>query len=172
MFTPATPLLEVIARVSLVYLALMVLLRLCGKREIGQLTPLDLLGMLLLSETVSPALTGGDESVPAALLAATTLLALAVLVSRIGFWSRRAERWLEGTPTQLVDEGCRIDAAIHAERITEQELETALRSHGLFGLAELGPRAGRMGRAERRDHGGEARGLCLSARAAGRCADP
>jgi uncharacterized membrane protein YcaP (DUF421 family) len=136
--TPTTPLLEVIARVSLVYLALTVLLRLCGKREIGQLSPLDLLGMLLLSETVSPALTGGDQSLPAALLAAATLLALAVLVSRIGFRSRRAERWLDGAPTRLVDEGRCIDAAIRSERITEQELESALRRHGLLGVAELG----------------------------------
>jgi uncharacterized membrane protein YcaP (DUF421 family) len=125
-----------VARVALVYLALIGMLRLCGKREIGQLTPLDLLGMLLLSETVSPALTGGDESIPAAIAAAGTLLALAVLVSRMAFWSPRAARLLEGEATQLVRDGEKLPEAIRRERITDQELETALRRQGLADLAQ------------------------------------
>src|SRR5678816_2560551 len=94
-FHPVTPLLEIVARVALIYLGMIVLLRLAGKRELGQLTPLDLLGMLLLSETVSPALTDQDASLPAGFTAAATLLLLAVLIGRAGFRSRRIERWID-----------------------------------------------------------------------------
>ena len=64
-------------------------------------------------------------------------LALAVCVSRVAWWSPRAARWLEGAPTQLVREGRPILPAIRSERITEQELVTALRRQGLVDLAQV-----------------------------------
>jgi uncharacterized membrane protein YcaP (DUF421 family) len=137
LFAPVAPLLEIVARVVVVYLALMLMLRLAGKREIGSLTPLDLLGMLLLSETVSPALTAGDDSLSVALAAAATLLSLAVLVSRLAYWSPRAARWLDGAPTALVRDGRPIQEAIRRERITEQEIVTALRRQGIADLAQV-----------------------------------
>jgi uncharacterized membrane protein YcaP (DUF421 family) len=130
-------LLEIVGRVAIVYLALVVMLRLCGKREVGQLTPLDLLGMLLLSETVSSALTGGDTSLVAALVAAATLLALAVFVSRIAFHWPAAARWLEGEAAQLVANGHPIGEAIRTERITHAELMSALRRHGVVDLRQV-----------------------------------
>ena len=66
MFTNTTPLAEIVVRVVAVYTALLVMVRIAGKREIGEFGPLDLLGMLLLSETVSPALTAEDSSLTAA----------------------------------------------------------------------------------------------------------
>jgi uncharacterized membrane protein YcaP (DUF421 family) len=137
MLHPATSPLEIVVRVAVLYLALMAMLRLAGKREIGQLSPLDLLGMLILSETVSPALTAGDTSLPGALLAAATLLALTGLAGRLSYRSRRLERWIEGTPTVLVVNGVLDEGAARRERITQQELEGALRRHGVGSLAEV-----------------------------------
>lgn len=110
---PQTPPLEIAARVAIAYFALFVMIRLAGKREVGQLTPIDLLGMLLLSETVSPVLTAEDTTLAGGLLAAAVLLACSVAVSRVAFWFPRAER------------------------ITLQEIECALRRNGLESIGQV-----------------------------------
>lgn len=131
MLEASRPLYEIVLRVAIVYVALVVMVRVAGKREIGQLAPLDLLAMLLLSETVSPALTGQDTSLAAALTAAATLLALTAGMARLAYRSRRVERFVEGTPVVLVEDGKLVEEAASSERVTRQELETALRRHGV-----------------------------------------
>jgi uncharacterized membrane protein YcaP (DUF421 family) len=131
------PLFEIVLRVTVLYVALVVMLRLAGKREIGQLAPLDLLAMLLLSETVSPALTGQDTSLAASLTAAGTLLVLTAVMGRLAYHSRRAERWIEGAPVVLVEHARLVEAAARSERVTRQELESALRRHGIDELSAV-----------------------------------
>ena len=135
MFEASRSLVEIVFRVCVLYGALVVMVRLAGKREVGQLAPLDLLAMLVLSETVSPALTGQDTSLSAALVAAATLLAATALLGRLAFRSRRAERWIEGAPVVLVEDGRIVEAAARRERVTQQELESALRRHGIDDLS-------------------------------------
>jgi uncharacterized membrane protein YcaP (DUF421 family) len=137
MLEPMTPLVEIVLRVAIVYLALMVMLRLSGRREVGQLTPLDLLGMLLLSETVSPVLSKQDTSLPGGLTAAATLLALAALVGRASYRSRRLEHWLDGDPVPLVCDGAVDRQACERHRITKQELDAALRKGGVRTPADV-----------------------------------
>lgn len=134
---PNTPLVEIVLRVGVLYVALVLLVRLAGRREIGQLAPLDLLAMLILSETVSPALTAQDDSLPAALTAAGTLLALTAGMGRLAYHSRRVERWLEGRPVELVKEGHLLEEAARSERVTRQELDSALRRRGVETLADV-----------------------------------
>ena len=87
MFAPTAHLWEIVVRTLVVYAGLYALLRVSGKRGLSELAPMDLLTMLILSETVSPALTRGDDSLLAAFTAAGTLLALTVGVE----WS--TTRW-------------------------------------------------------------------------------
>jgi uncharacterized membrane protein YcaP (DUF421 family) len=134
---PSTSLLEIVARVVILYLALVLMVRLAGKREIGQLAPLDLLAMLILSETVSPALTAQDKSLPAALTAASTLLVLTVVMSRLVHRYPRVERFVEGSPVDLVRGGRVIERAVRDERVTRQELDSALRRNGVETLEEV-----------------------------------
>jgi uncharacterized membrane protein YcaP (DUF421 family) len=131
-----TPLPEIALRVALIYAALVVMIRIAGKREVGQLTPLDLLAMLLLSETVSPALTGQDGSLPAALVAAATLIALTMTIGRITYRSPRAERWFDGAPVVLARDGDVDPDALERERISRSELEAALRKKGVRSAAD------------------------------------
>jgi uncharacterized membrane protein YcaP (DUF421 family) len=133
----STPIGEVVVRVAVVYLALLLMIRLAGKRELGELGPMDLLAMLLLSETVSPALTGGDASLTVSLTAAATLLGLTVAVGRITFHSRRMERWIDGPPVVLARDGKVFDAALRRERITDAGLREAMRKNGVDDLAEV-----------------------------------
>jgi uncharacterized membrane protein YcaP (DUF421 family) len=113
------------------------MVRVAGKREIGQLAPLDFLAMLLLSETVSPALTKQNDSIPVALTAAATLLALTTLVSWLSYRFRGFERLVEGAPRIVIDDG-RVDSAVcRSERISEQELQSALRREGVDAADEV-----------------------------------
>ena len=137
MFTPQTNLLEIVVRVVLVYVALTVLLRLGGKKELGDLTPMNLLAMLLLSETVSPAITRQDPSIVAGLVAAATLLGLTVIVDRLTFRFRAVERLLEGQAAVLIEDGKVVEEVRRRERITEEQLKTALRDGGVPGPEEV-----------------------------------
>lgn len=137
MLVSDTPLLEIVVRVVVIYTALLVFIRVAGKRELGQLGPLDLLAMLLLAETVAPALTGQDTSIVAALLASATLLALTASVSWLTFRFRRLERWVEGEPVILVENGRVQEENARREKITRQELDSALRRSGLDRLEDV-----------------------------------
>lgn len=134
---PATPPLEIVLRVAVVYAGLLLMIRVAGRREIGELGPLDLLGMLLLSETVSPALTGSDSSLTAALVAAATLLGLAAVVGRLTFRSRTLERLIDGSPRTIIRDGRVDDEVCRSERISDQELTTALRESGVGTPADV-----------------------------------
>ena len=123
--------LEIVGRVTVIYVAAMILLRLSGRREMAELGPMDLLAMLLVSEAVSPALTGGDDSLGAGLLAAATVMALGVLVSWMTFRWRRAERLITGEAAVLIDHGKLRPEVLRRYRITNDELRAKLHENGL-----------------------------------------
>jgi uncharacterized membrane protein YcaP (DUF421 family) len=130
-FQPSTPLLEILLRVVLIYAGLLALTRLSGKREVGELSPMEFLSMLVLSETVSPALTRQDTSLVAALFAAACLIGISVAVGRLTYWSPRAQRLLEGSPTVLIRNGRVLRSALRREAITDDELKAELRKNGV-----------------------------------------
>jgi uncharacterized membrane protein YcaP (DUF421 family) len=133
----ATKILEIIARVSLIYIACMVLLRLSGRREMSQLGPMDLLTMLLLSETVSPALTGGDQTLTGGLIAAGTLVTLAMLTQWAASRSDFVERIVEGRSVLLVRDG-RVRAAVMRKfRITDEDLRSSLHDAGVLSVGDI-----------------------------------
>ena len=137
MFESHTSLLEIVARVLLVYFALLLMVRLSGKREIGELGPMDLLAMLLLSETVSPALTRQDTSISAGLTAAATLLTATFVVDWVTHRSGAVERWIEGRPLVVIEHGRVRHALLKRLRISDEELATALREQGLEAPADV-----------------------------------
>jgi uncharacterized membrane protein YcaP (DUF421 family) len=130
-------LLEIVARVAIIYTVLLVLLRVSGRRELAELAPMELLTMLLISETVSPALTAGDESVPGGLVAAGTLMALSVATSILAFRSRTARRAIEGKASVLIKNGRVNEDVLRAERITSSDLDAKLHQHGLLSVGAV-----------------------------------
>lgn len=132
-----TKLLEIIARVAIIYIACMVLLRISGRREMSELGPMDLLTMLLLSETVSPALTGGDESLSGALAAAAVLMALTVATSWLVRRSRLANRIIEGEAVVLIEDGRVRPAVLQKFQITDEDLRAALHMQGLLHVGDV-----------------------------------
>ncbi|MYN03506.1 DUF421 domain-containing protein [Pseudoduganella sp. DS3] len=127
MFDLNLPWWEYIVRGAATYAALLVMVRLSGKRTIGQFTPFDLLVVMLLSESVSPGLTGGDESLAGGLIVALTLVALNVGIASITARSRKAASLVEGTAVLLGRDGRIFMDALRRNHIAESELEQSLR---------------------------------------------
>jgi uncharacterized membrane protein YcaP (DUF421 family) len=123
---------EIAARAALIYVALFVLIRITGKREVGEMTPFDLVFLLLISEQVSPALTGGDQSLAAALIGLGALMGLNLGVTYIAAHAVRAERVLEGRPRMLIRKGKVDYRTMRREAVSKNDLLAALRENGCF----------------------------------------
>jgi uncharacterized membrane protein YcaP (DUF421 family) len=130
-FTLQDPLLEIAARTAVIYVTLLVLLRVTGKRHSGQLTPFDLLLLLLLSNAVQNAMVGPDTSVLGGLIAVATLFTINVAVTWMVRRSGRAAKVLEGTPALLVRHGRILHESLRREGIAEEDIFRALREHGM-----------------------------------------
>jgi len=102
LFVLNVPVMEKILRPILVYLAMVVLLRVFGKRELAQLNPFDLVVLLSVSNTVQNAIIGEDNTLTGGLIGAVSLFAMNYVVVRFLFRHRRLDQMLEGSPTQLV----------------------------------------------------------------------
>jgi len=121
---------QIVVRSAVVYLFLLVVLRLMGKRQVGQLAPFDLVLVLVLSNSVQNAMNGGDNSVLGGLVSAGTLFALNSGVALLTARSKRAEALIEGHPVMLIHNGKLYNTALHKAKITHHELNSALRQAG------------------------------------------
>jgi len=137
MFVIGLPILEKIIRPILVYLALVVLLRIFGKRELAQLNPFDLVVLLSLSNTVQNAIIGNDNSVTGGVIGAVTLLATNYLVVRFLFKHRRLDQLVEGKSTTLIDRGKILQKNLAKELLSHSELLTVLHRQGFDDVSEV-----------------------------------
>jgi uncharacterized membrane protein YcaP (DUF421 family) len=132
MFNLTLPWWELILRGGGVYLTVILLLRISGKRELGQLTPFDFVLLMLISEGASNALTAGDDSWLASVIVISTMLLLNAGLGYLTTRHARVERWMEGRPRFLIREGRVIYATLREESISNNELMAALRQNGCF----------------------------------------
>jgi uncharacterized membrane protein YcaP (DUF421 family) len=137
MFHLPLPILEKLARPVIVYLVLVVLLRLFGKRELAQLNPFDLVVLLSLSNTVQNAIIGDDNSVTGGIIGAFGLLAINWLVVRVLFRSPKLTRALEGRSTVLIRDGKLDPRAMEKESLTREELLSVVHKQGFEGLDKV-----------------------------------
>ena len=124
-------LVEIALRTAAIYFLVLVGVRLSGKREVGQMTPFDLTLLLLISNSVQNAMTGSDTSLVGGIAAAATLLLVNRLVAAISGSNRRLRKVIEGEPSLLVHDGQVITAHMAKEHVSMDELERALREHGI-----------------------------------------
>jgi uncharacterized membrane protein YcaP (DUF421 family) len=134
---PDLYLVEKIARPVLVYAFLLIGLRLAGKRELAQLSSMDLIVLMTLSNTVQNAIIGNDNSVFGGIVGASTLLLCNYLVVRFLFRHEKLDRLIEGEATTLIDNGRILDEAMQKELITPSELKTAAHKQGFSSLDEV-----------------------------------
>jgi uncharacterized membrane protein YcaP (DUF421 family) len=121
---------EFLLRAVVVYAFLLILLRLTGKRQVGQLAPFDLVLLLVLSNAVQNSMNAGDNSLVGGLVSATTLIGLNYLVGLATFRSKRLDAIIEGRPLVLVHNGRVCEDVLAAAQITRHELNAALRHSG------------------------------------------
>jgi uncharacterized membrane protein YcaP (DUF421 family) len=120
---------EFVVRATVVYLILLAMVRVTGKRTVGQFTPFDLIVVMLLSEAVSGSLNAGDESLPAGLIAAATLIVLNLLIAVISSRSDKADHLFQGKPILIGRDGTLYGDILRRERVPESDVEQALREH-------------------------------------------
>jgi uncharacterized membrane protein YcaP (DUF421 family) len=137
MFNLAVPVAEKMLRPAIVYIFLVVVLRIFGKRELAQLNPFDLVVLLSLSNTVQNAIIGDDNTVTGGLIGAFTLLAINYFVVRFVFKHRRLDQLIEGTPTVLIENGRLDKDALAKELLTESELNVVAHRQGFDNLDDI-----------------------------------
>jgi uncharacterized membrane protein YcaP (DUF421 family) len=137
MFVLTVPIAEKMVRPILVYIFLVLLLRVFGKRELAQLNPFDLVVLLSLANTVQNAIIGDDNSLAGGFIGATTLMVTNYIVIRFLFKHRRLDQILEGRPSVLIRDGCVVKSELAKELITVHELQTVVRRQGFTGIHEV-----------------------------------
>jgi uncharacterized membrane protein YcaP (DUF421 family) len=137
MFQLALPVLEKVIRPCIIYIFLIVGLRLAGKRELAQINTFDLVVLLMLSNTVQNAIIGDDNSVAGGIIGATSLLVLNYMVVRFLFRRTRLDRFLEGSPVILIENGRVLHKHLERELISIQELTTVARKQGFRSLDDI-----------------------------------
>ena len=130
MWNLAIPWWEFVLRALIVYLFLIMLLRITGRRQVGQLAPFDLVLLLVLSNAVQNSMNGGDNSVLGGGISAITLVAANWLVSYLTFRSKRLQRIVEGRAQVIVHNGHVYRDVMAREKLTQSELDAALRQAG------------------------------------------
>jgi uncharacterized membrane protein YcaP (DUF421 family) len=136
MLTSWHTVLEIALRTTVVYAMVLIGIRLTGKREVGQMTPFDLTLLLLLSNSVQNAMTGPDTSVMGGAAAALVLLSLNFLLAEVSGINRRFRKMIQGSPTLLIHNGQCLTPHMAKEHISMDELERALREHGVACAAD------------------------------------
>ena len=137
MFNLAVPWWELVLRSVVVFGALLLLLRLTGKRQVGQLAPNDLVLLLILSNAVQNSMNAGDNSLVGGLISAVTLVSLNYTVTLLVRKSRKVERFVDGRPQILVRDGALFEGVLDDAGITRAELNGALRQNGCSNLRDV-----------------------------------
>lgn len=127
---------EKILRALLIYAFLLVALRVGGKRELGQLNPLDFIVLLAVANAVQNGIIGNDNSVTGAVIGATTLFVINGLVFLIAVRSGRMRRFLVGSATILVRDGIVDRRNLRRERMSDADLEQAIVEAGGASVAD------------------------------------
>lgn len=128
---------DIVLRASVMFLAVYGLLRLMGKREIGQLAPFELVALIVMGDLIQQGVTHQDFSLTGAVLAILTFAAWSLLFNWISHRSPRARRALGGEPVVLVHNGRPILANLDRERIDFDELGIEMRLAGIARLDQV-----------------------------------
>jgi uncharacterized membrane protein YcaP (DUF421 family) len=130
--------LEVGGATALIYLFLIAAIRLVARRQLGQLTVVDLVVVLVLGSSVETAMIHGDTSLPAGLVSAGTLLALNRILTWAFLRSPRLSHLVNGGPVLLVHDGQVIEGHLRRVGMTSEDVLAALRGRGFDGTTGVG----------------------------------
>src|SRR3990170_6179107 len=122
---------DIVIRASVIFFALYLVVRLLGKRELAQLTPFELIVLVVTGDLIQQGVTHKDFSMTGAILAVATFAFWASVLSWVTYLSRRAERFLDGEPKVIVRDGEVLHDNLRRDRLTLGELESEMRMAGI-----------------------------------------
>jgi uncharacterized membrane protein YcaP (DUF421 family) len=128
---------EILLRSVIVYLIILVCFRLAGKRHISQLSLIDFALILLIANAVQNAMVGNDTSLGGGIIAAISLLATNLILTRFIFKNKGSREFLVGEPKLLVRNSLVVQSAMDSEDLSEEDLTEAIREHGFESLKEV-----------------------------------
>lgn len=128
---------EIVIRASIMFGIMYVLLRLMGKRELGQMAPFELVSLIVMGDLIQQGVTHQDFSLTGATLAIVTFAGWSLLLGLVGHHSVRARRLLKSAPVVLVRRGHLLDRNLDSERIDRDELASEMRLAGISRLDQV-----------------------------------
>ena len=150
---------DIVLRATVIFLALYVVVRLLGKRELGQMTPFELIVLVVIGDLIQQGVTQNDFSLTGAIIAVSTIAFWALVFSWASFMWPSAERLLEGEPRVIIRDGELLEANLRRSRLTRSEIESEMRLAGIGRMEDvawgiLEPR-GKISFIQRAEDGGE-----------------
>jgi uncharacterized membrane protein YcaP (DUF421 family) len=134
---PSVPLWEIVFRTVVVYVVVIALLRVAGKRELGQMSVTDLVVILVIANAVQNSLNAGDVSLTGGLVSAATLIFLNKGLDRFGRRIPVFRRFVVEEPTLLIQEGKVLKENLEREDVSVEEIEMSAREHGILTLDQV-----------------------------------
>jgi uncharacterized membrane protein YcaP (DUF421 family) len=128
---------DIVVRAAVVFVFVLVLTRVIGRRELGSLAPIDLILLIILGDALQQGLTQDDYSLTGAALVVGTLAVLQVFTSWVSFRFPFTRRLLEGEPLIVVEDGKPIERNLRRERLTVEEVTESARLHEIASLDEI-----------------------------------
>lgn len=128
---------ETVLRVIVIYGVIFTGLRVLGKREFGELTPLELITLILVPDLVSQGVVRSDYSLTNSIIAVTTLFSLVFVISQLCHRFGKLEKWIGGEPTLLVARGRLLTRNLNRERISPEELFSQMHKAGCEHLSRV-----------------------------------
>lgn len=128
---------DIVLRATVIFIVLYLLMRLMGKRELGQMTPFELIVLIVIGDLIQQGVTQNDFSLTGAIIAVSTIALLAVALSWATYLWPWAERLLEGQPRVVVRDGEILDGNLRRDRLTRAEIEAEMRLAGIGQLRDV-----------------------------------
>jgi uncharacterized membrane protein YcaP (DUF421 family) len=128
---------DIVLRATALFAIAFLLLRLLGKRELGQMTPFEFIVLIVVGDLIQQGVTQNDFSVTAATLAIGTFAFWGVVLSWISYLFRPAERLLDGEPRVLIRDGVLLERNLKHDRLTRNEIESEMRLAGIASISDV-----------------------------------
>ena len=128
---------DIVLRAIALYVFIVFVMRVIGRRELSSMTPFDLILMIVLGDAIQQGLTQDDYSVTGALIAVATIASLQVFTSYLSFRSRRARKVFEGEPIVVVEHGKLVEHNLRRERMTRDEVSEEMRQQQIGSLEQV-----------------------------------